>query len=64
MVATLTGSRPAEGFDAVRLPGTAAAATEREYRANGIKLRDEEWAMVEAVARKRGIALPGEAGTG
>lgn len=57
MIATLTGSRPAQGFDAVRLPGGGAAATEREYRANGIQLRDEEWAMVERLAQKRGIPL-------
>lgn len=56
MIATLTGSRPAQGFEAVRLPGGGAAATEREYRANGIRLRNEEWAMVEQLALRRGIA--------
>lgn len=61
MIAALSGSRPARGFDAVRLPGGGAAATEREYRANGILLRDEEWAMVEQLALRRGITLAPEA---
>ncbi|MBS7542910.1 Ldh family oxidoreductase [Ancylobacter oerskovii] len=64
MIATLTGARPAQGFEAVRLPGGGAAATERDYRANGIRLRDEEWAMVEATARKRGIVLATDAHPG
>jgi len=64
MIATLTQSRPAEGFDAVRLPGGGAAATERAYRAHGISLRDEEWAMVERLARKRGIPLDADASEG
>ncbi|WP_137391136.1 Ldh family oxidoreductase [Rhodoligotrophos defluvii] len=57
MIETLIRSRPAQGFSAVRLPGGGAADTEREYRANGINLRDEEWAMVEQLASRRGIAL-------
>ncbi|WP_334173846.1 Ldh family oxidoreductase [Pseudoxanthobacter sp.] len=58
MADTLTAARPAAGFTAVRLPGGAAAATGRDYRANGIAVRAEEWAMVEALARRRDIALP------
>lgn len=61
MITTLTGSRPAQGFEAVRLPGGGAAATERDYRDNGLRLRDEEWAMVEAMAAKRGITIPADA---
>lgn len=57
MIRALTGLPPAQGFDKVRLPGEGAAAKERDYRAQGILLRDEEWRMVEELAAKRGITL-------
>jgi LDH2 family malate/lactate/ureidoglycolate dehydrogenase len=50
MIATLGGARPAQGFDAVRLPGANAAAEERRRREHGVPVRDEEWAMAEALA--------------
>jgi LDH2 family malate/lactate/ureidoglycolate dehydrogenase len=55
MIRELTGSRPAQGFDEVRMPGGGAAARERDYRQNGILIRDEEWRMVERMAAQRGI---------
>jgi LDH2 family malate/lactate/ureidoglycolate dehydrogenase len=45
MIETLTGARPAQGFDAVRLPGANAAREERRRREQGVPVRDEEWAM-------------------
>ena len=57
MVKTLSHCRPAQGFDAVRLPGAGAAARGRDYARNGIALRDEEWAMIVDVARKRGLPI-------
>jgi LDH2 family malate/lactate/ureidoglycolate dehydrogenase len=57
MVRTLSQSRPAEGFGAVRLPGAGAAARGRDYAENGIALRDEEWSMIVDLASKRGIPI-------
>lgn len=57
MIKTLTGLPPAQGFDKIRLPGQGAAAKERDYRAHGILLRDEEWRMMEELAARRGIRL-------
>jgi L-2-hydroxycarboxylate dehydrogenase (NAD+) len=56
MIDTLTGARPAEGFDGVRLHGAAAAAAERRAREHGVEVRDEEWALAEGLARRLGIA--------
>jgi len=55
MIRNLTGSRPAQGFEKVRMPGEGAAVKEREYRQKGILIRDEEWQMVERMAARRGI---------
>jgi LDH2 family malate/lactate/ureidoglycolate dehydrogenase len=55
MIETLTSARAAEGFDRVRLPGSGALEKEREYRHRGILIREEEWAMVEQVAKRLGI---------
>jgi LDH2 family malate/lactate/ureidoglycolate dehydrogenase len=55
MIRQLTGSRPAQGFDKVRMPGGEAAVRERDYRQNSILIRDEEWRMVERMAARRGI---------
>ncbi len=57
MVRMLSQCRPAEGFDAVRLPGAGAAARGRDYAEHGIALREEEWAMIADIADKRGIRL-------
>ena len=54
MIETLTGDRPAEGFDGVRLHGAAAAAEERRRRADGVPVRDEEWALVERLVARLG----------
>lgn len=56
MIETLTGSRPAEGFAKVRLPGEGAAARERDYRERGVEVREEEWAMVESLAARLGLS--------
>jgi LDH2 family malate/lactate/ureidoglycolate dehydrogenase len=54
MIETLTASRPAAGFERVRLHGAEAAAEERRRREHGVPVRDEEWRMVERL----GIAVP------
>ena len=61
MVETLTASRPAQGFDRVRLHGGKAAEAMRDNKANGIFLRDEEWHMVLDVAEKLDLKIPGAA---
>lgn len=55
MIDTLTGARPAEGFDRIRVHGGEAAAEERRRREHGIPIRDEEWEMVERLADQLGI---------
>jgi LDH2 family malate/lactate/ureidoglycolate dehydrogenase len=56
MIETLTSSRPAEGFERVRVHGGEAAAAERRSREEGVPIRDEEWAMVEQLAARLGLA--------
>ena len=56
MIDTLTGARPAAGFDQVRVHGGAAAAEERRRREEGVPVRDEEWEMVEHLAERLGIS--------
>lgn len=56
MVDTLTALPPAEGFAAVRMPGGGAGARRAAWLADGVELRDEEWAMAMEVARRRGFA--------
>jgi L-2-hydroxycarboxylate dehydrogenase (NAD+) len=56
MIETLTASRPAEGFERIRLHGGEAAAEERRRRDEGVPIRDEEWAMAERLAQRLGIA--------
>ena len=56
MVDTLTSSRPADGFEGIRLHGGEAAAEERRRRQEGVPVRDEEWELVERLAARLGIA--------
>jgi|HigsolmetaAR202D_1030399.scaffolds.fasta_scaffold03325_11 Malate/L-lactate dehydrogenases len=56
MVDVLTAMPPAAGFSAVRLPGGGAGARRKAWLADGVELRDEEWHMAMAVARRRGFA--------
>lgn len=58
MIETLAGSRPAEGFERVRLHGAEAAEEERRRREHGVPVRDEEWAIVERLVARLGIAAP------
>jgi LDH2 family malate/lactate/ureidoglycolate dehydrogenase len=50
MIDTLTGTRPAVGFDGVRLPGGNAAQEQRRRREHGVPVREEEWAMAARLA--------------
>jgi L-2-hydroxycarboxylate dehydrogenase (NAD+) len=56
LVDALTATRPAEGFERVRLHGGDAAVEERRRREHGVPVRDEEWAMVDRLAERLGIA--------
>ncbi|WP_133306482.1 Ldh family oxidoreductase [Pseudomonas sp. LS-2] len=60
MVETLLGSRPAEGFAKVRLPGTGAVDKEDDYRKNGVIVREEEWEMLLAMASRLGFEVPAD----
>ncbi len=55
MIDTLTSSRPAEGFDSVRVHGGGAAEAERHAKRDGVPIRDEEWGMVEQLAARLGL---------
>ena len=55
MIAAITGARPAEGFERVRLHGAEAAAEERRRCAHGIPVREEEWGMAERLAQRLGL---------
>lgn len=57
MIEVLTGSRAAEGFSSVRLPGAEASSNERYSRVHGVDVRDEEFEMLKAVAHKRGVEI-------
>jgi len=56
MVATLTAVLPAQGFEAVRMPGGGAQARKAAWLAKGVEVREEEWEMAMALARRRGFA--------
>lgn len=56
MIATLASTRPAQGFERVRLHGAEAAAEERRCRDQGVPVRSEEWEMVEELTQRLGIA--------
>ncbi|WP_168694354.1 Ldh family oxidoreductase [Sphingomonas flavalba] len=49
---------PAEGFEAVRLPGDRAARLAAARRSAGIAVSARHWRMIEAVCARRGVALP------
>jgi LDH2 family malate/lactate/ureidoglycolate dehydrogenase len=51
----LRSSRPAEGFEEVRIPGERAAREEQVRRASGVPVRDEEWDLALAIAHDVGI---------
>lgn len=52
MVETLTSMPTANGFKAIRMPGGGAKAQREAYLAEGVEVRQEEWDMAFAVARK------------
>jgi LDH2 family malate/lactate/ureidoglycolate dehydrogenase len=56
MVATLTAMAPAQGFQAVRLPGGGAAMRKNGWLAEGVEVRAEEWEMAMALAQRLGFA--------
>ena len=55
MIAALTGLPPAQGFERVRLPGQGARERERDYRANGVPVRPEEWEQVQRVLARLNV---------
>jgi LDH2 family malate/lactate/ureidoglycolate dehydrogenase len=46
LITTIKGSRLADGFDAIVLPGERAAQEEARRRREGVPIRDEEWREV------------------
>lgn len=54
-IAALRRARPASDFDAVRVPGSRAAAEERKRLADGVPVRDEEWEMALRIGRVIGL---------
>jgi LDH2 family malate/lactate/ureidoglycolate dehydrogenase len=55
LVGVLESVRPAAGFDAVRVPGSRADAEERQRRAEGVPLRDEDWELVRSTWAAHGF---------
>lgn len=55
MIDTLINSRPAKGFDRVRLHGIEAEENIRLSRKNGIKVREEEWDIAKRTAKNLGL---------
>jgi LDH2 family malate/lactate/ureidoglycolate dehydrogenase len=55
MVRTLTSMPPAQGFKAIRMPGGGVKAQREAYLSDGVEVRQEEWEMAAAVARKLGF---------
>jgi LDH2 family malate/lactate/ureidoglycolate dehydrogenase len=56
-IEALRSSRPAEGFEEVRIPGERAAREEQIRRASGVPVRDEEWELALALGDEIGIDL-------
>jgi LDH2 family malate/lactate/ureidoglycolate dehydrogenase len=52
LITTIKGSRLADGFDAIVLPGERAAKEEARRRREGVPIRDEEWREVIEIARE------------
>lgn len=57
MINTLLASRPAIGFDKVRLPGGASAQKLRDNMKNGVYVREEEWKMALEVTERLGLTV-------
>lgn len=57
MIETIAGSRPAEGFERVRVHGSEAAQLERRRRRDGVPVRTEEWEQVERLSGRLGLDL-------
>jgi L-2-hydroxycarboxylate dehydrogenase (NAD+) len=55
LIAGIEGSRPAVGFDDVRVPGRAAHEEEQRRSHEGIPMRDEELEQLLLVARRHGL---------
>lgn len=57
MIETLVSSRPAVGFDRIRLPGGISAEKLRDNMEFGFLVRDEEWEMAMRVAQRLNIPI-------
>jgi LDH2 family malate/lactate/ureidoglycolate dehydrogenase len=49
---------PAEGVDAVRIPGDRAARTARRRRAAGIVVAEATWQAITRTAAQLGVSVP------
>jgi uncharacterized oxidoreductase len=57
LCARITASPPAEGVDAVLLPGDRAAAHRQERLRHGVPIPESTWSQIETLAAEYGISL-------
>lgn len=57
LIRSVKGSRLAEGFDEIVLPGERAAHEEERRRREGVPIREEEWANIVRIAEEIGLEL-------
>ena len=58
----IKSSRPADGFDEVRLPGEPEFRTAEDRRRNGIPIDDGNWRAILECAESLGVKCLAEAG--
>jgi LDH2 family malate/lactate/ureidoglycolate dehydrogenase len=57
LIRNVKGSRLAEGFEEIMLPGERAAREAEQRSREGIPVREEEWAKIVAIAQELEIDL-------
>lgn len=57
LVRSLKRAKPAQGFEAIIVPGQRDAETEKRYNKDGVPLKDEDWTNLVAIAQKLSIDL-------
>jgi LDH2 family malate/lactate/ureidoglycolate dehydrogenase len=58
LCARIVASPPAEGCDAVLLPGDRAAAHRQERLRDGVPIPDSTWSQIETLAAQCGVPIP------
>ena len=59
LVRSLRAVKPAEGFERVIVPGELEALKEKKYKAEGLPIREEDWAGVLSTAARLGVEEAG-----